>query len=156
MSKAGTGEKIVCLNKRASFDYHIEKRFEAGLVLAGSEVKSLRDGKAQLVDSFANFEKDGVYLHKANIAEYKQGGPYFNHVPTRKRKLLLNKREIANLKAAIEQEGYTLIPTKIYFKKGLAKVEIALAKGKTKGDKRQSTKTKEDDRRLRAASRRER
>lgn len=125
-------------------------------MLAGSEVKSLRDGKAQLVDSFANFEKDGVYLHKANIAEYKQGGPYFNHVPTRKRKLLLNKREIANLKAAIEQEGYTLIPTKIYFKKGLAKVEIALAKGKTKGDKRQSTKTKEDDRRLRAASRRER
>lgn len=156
MTKAGSGEKIVCLNKRAGFDYHLEKRFEAGLVLTGSEVKSLRDGKAQLVDSFAIFEKDGVYLHKANINEYKQGGPYFNHVPTRKRKLLLNKREIENLKAAIEQEGYTVIPTKIYFKNGLAKIEIALAKGKTKGDKRQTTKTKEDDRRLRAASRRER
>jgi len=151
-----SGEKIICVNKRAGFDYHIEKRYEAGMVLAGSEVKSLRDGKVQLVDSYAAFERDGVYLYKANISEYKQGGPYFNHIPTRKRKLLLHKREILNLKAQIEQAGFTLVPTRMYFKGGKAKVEIALAKGKTKGDKRQSEHHRDADRRIQAATRRDR
>src|SRR4051812_39614154 len=101
-SKIDTGERAICQNKRAGFDFHIEKRFEAGLVLKGSEVKSCRDGKVQLVDSFASFERDGVYLLKAHIAEYKQGGPFFNHEPARKRKLLLSKKEINQLKTAVE------------------------------------------------------
>lgn len=155
-TKTGAAEKLICLNKRAGHDYHLEKRYEAGMVLKGSEVKSCREGRVQLVDSFAGFEKDGVYLHKANIAEYKQGGPFFNHVPTRKRKLLLNKREITALKTAVEKDGYTVIPTRMYFKNGMAKVELALARGKNQGDKRASARTKDEERRIRTAARRDR
>lgn len=134
----------ICLNRRAGFDYFIEKRFEAGIQLLGSEVKACRDGKVQLVDSFASIEKDECYLHKAHIAEYKHGGPHFNHVPVRRRRLLLHKKEIRNLEALLEQQGYTLIPMKMYFKNGKAKVELGLGKGKTKGDKRAATKERED------------
>ncbi len=155
-SKDGGAENLICQNKKAGHDYHLEKRFEAGMVLKGSEVKSCREGKVQLVDSFAAFERDGVYLFKANIAEYKQGGPFFNHEPARKRKLLLHKREIAQLKSAVEQDGYTVVPTRMYFKQGRAKIELALARGKTKGDKRQTLRDKDDDRKLRAASKRSR
>ena len=143
-------------NRRAVFDYHIEKRIEAGIVLSGSEVKSCRAGKVQLVDAYAMIERGEMWLYKANIAEYAQGGPYFNHPPVRKRKLLLHKREIATLQAQIEQQGYTLIPCSMYFAKGRAKVELGLAKGKTKGDKRESTKTREDTRQLARAVRRNR
>ena len=132
-AKSAGAEKLISQNKKATFDYHIEKRIEAGLVLVGSEVKSCRDGRVQLVDSYAAFERDGLYLLKAHIGEYKQGGPYFNHVPVRKRKLLLHKREIDNLKAQTEQQGYTLVPLRMYFKGGRAKIELGLAKGALPG-----------------------
>lgn len=134
----------ICQNRRATFDYFIEKRIETGIELLGSEVKSCRQGKVQLVDSFAQVENDQCYLFKAHIAEYKQGGPYFNHTPVRKRKLLLHKREIRNLQALSDRQGYTLVPLRMYFKNGKAKVEIGLGKGKTQGDKRSSIKERED------------
>jgi SsrA-binding protein len=134
----------ICQNRRASFDYFIEKKFEAGIELVGSEVKACREGKVQLVDSFASIEKDECFLHKAHISEYKHGGPHFNHPPVRRRKLLLRKREIRNLEALLEQKGYTLVPIRMYFKNGKAKVELGLGKGKTKGDKRETVKQRED------------
>jgi len=154
--KRDTGEKLIVANKRASFDFHLEKRFEAGIVLLGSEVKSCRQGGVQLVDAYATFERDGLYLQKANIGEYKQAGPYQNHVPIRRRKLLLHKREIAELREASERSGYTLIPVRLYFKAGKVKLELALARGKTKGDKRVSAAEKDMKRNVQAAVRRER
>ncbi len=154
--KQDQGEKLICQNKRAGFDYHIEKRLEAGIALAGSEVKSCRNGKVQLADSYAAIDRGEIFLHKAHISEYNQGGPFFNHVPQRKRKLLMHKREIRNLQAATEVEGFTLVPTRMYFKRGRIKVELGLAKGKTKGDKRQSDKKHESDRHIQRATRRDR
>jgi len=148
------GEKLICSNKKARHDFVINKTFEAGIVLKGSEVKSCRNGRVQLVDSFAMPEKGEIYLHKAHIAEYKQGGPFFNHEPVRKRKLLMHRKEIANLQAEIDKAGYTLVPLKMYFKRGKAKVELGLAKGKTKGDKRQTLKKKDIDKKIRDATRR--
>jgi SsrA-binding protein len=156
MCPRATGEKLITHNRQASHNYHLEKKFEAGLVLKGSEVKSCRDGKVQLVDAYASVDRGEMWLHKANIAEYKQGGPFFNHVPTRTRKMLLHKREIANIKALLETKGYTLIPVRMYFKDSRIKVEVALARGKTKGDKRETSKTRETDRDMRAAVRRSR
>jgi SsrA-binding protein len=153
--KKGGGGRIAD-NRRARFDFHVEKKFEAGIVLQGSEVKSCREGKVQLVDSYATIERGELYLMKAHIAEYKQGGPFFNHEPTRKRKLLVHRREIHQLRTALDQEGYTLVPLRIYFSKGLAKVELGLAKGKNKGDKRQSLKDKDEKRGLDKAMRRDR
>lgn len=137
------GQKMICVNRKASFNYHLEKKYEAGIALKGSEVKSCRDAKVQLVDSYASIEKGEIFLYKAHISEYKQGGPFFNHEPARKRKLLLHKEEIQKIQAALNEKGFTLVPTKMYFKKGRAKVELALAKGKNKGDKRQSLKEKD-------------
>lgn len=134
--------KIVCQNRKASFDYHIDETLEAGMVLLGPEVKSLRDGRASLVDSYARVKSGEVFLYSMHITPY----PFSHHVeldPTRTRKLLLNKREIKRLIGKTEEKGYALIPTKVYFKEGRAKVELALAKGKKKYDKRQSLKEKE-------------
>jgi len=155
-SPVAGGDSKIADNRRARFDYHVEKKIEAGIVLLGSEVKSCREGKVQLVDSFASFERDELFLVKAHIAEYKQGGPFYNHEPTRKRKLLLHRREITVLKAATEQEGLTLVPLKIYFSKGKAKVELGLAKGKNKGDKRDTSKEREGKRQVDRAMRRDR
>lgn len=152
----GESIKIIAENRKARHDFHIESVIEAGMQLKGSEVKSCRLGKVQLVDSFANFEKGELFLHKAHIAEYAQGGPFFNHPPVRKRKLLLHKRELVRLADAIAQKGMTLVPLKVYFKHGLAKVELGLAKGKTKGDKRQSLKLKDSERDMDRARRRSR
>jgi SsrA-binding protein len=154
--KAAEGQKLIAQNKRAFHDFVIEKKFEAGLELKGSEVKSCRDSRVQLVDSYASIEKDEIYLYKAHIAEYLQGGPFYNHVPTRKRKLLMHKKEIQNLRALIEQDGYTLIPLRMYFKRGRAKIELGLAKGKTKGDKRATLKKQQDQRAIDRAVRRNR
>ena len=148
MRSKSSGQKIICQNKKASHNYVLDKKFEAGIVLKGSEVKSCRDAKVQLLDSYAYFEKGELFLMKAHISEYKQGGPFFNHEITRKRKLLLKKVELRRLKVAIEAEGYALVPTKMYFLKGQVKVEIALAKGKNKGDKRQSLKAKDEKRHI--------
>ena len=134
--------KIVCQNKKARHDYFIDEVIEAGIVLLGPEVKSLREGRASLVDSYARVKKGEVFLYSMHITAY----PHAHHVPldpTRPRKLLLNKREIKRLIGKTEKKGYTLIPTMVYFSRGLAKVELALAKGKRKYDKRRALKEKE-------------
>ena len=136
-------QKIVCQNKKARFDYFIDETMEAGLVLSGPEVKSLREGRGSLVDSYARVIGDEVFIYNMHINPY----PYAHHVeldPLRVRKLLLNRKEIKRLIGKTETKGYTLIPTKVYFtKKGYAKVEIALAKGKQKHDKRQAIKERD-------------
>ena len=137
--------KIVCTNKKASHNYFLEEKFEAGLVLLGTEVKSLREGQVNLNDSYALVKADAVYLLNCHVSPYKAGNQ-FNHEPTRTRKLLLHKSEIDKLWSKTQTKGYSLIPTKIYFLRGSAKVELALAKGKKKGDKRETIKKREQDR----------
>ena len=136
------GAKIVCNNRKARFNYFFLELIEAGIVLKGSEVKSLRDGKANITDAYATDSKGEIYLINSHIPLYKESS-YNNHDPKRKRKLLLKKKEINKLIGRINREGFTLIPTKLYFKKGKAKIEIAVAKGKKHYDKRQVKKKRE-------------
>ena len=143
--KTKSGLKIISNNRKARFNYFFKEFFEAGIVLKGSEVKSLRDGKANISESYAFDEQGEIYLVNSHITSYKQSS-YNNHDPKRNRKLLLNKREINKLIGRINREGYTLIPTKLYFKKGKAKVEIAVAKGKKQYDKRHTKKKRDWDR----------
>lgn len=131
------GAKPVAQNKKARHDYHIETTFEAGMVLVGTEVKSLRLGRASLVDGFVEIDNGEVWLHNVHIPEYAQG-TWTNHAARRKRKLLLNRIEIDKIARRVEEKGYTVVPLSIYFKDGRAKIEIALAKGKKQYDKRQS------------------
>jgi len=135
-------KRVVCQNRKAKYDYHIEELLEAGIVLQGPEVKSLREGRASLVDSYARIKKGEVFLHNMHITPYLHAQD-LRIDPTRTRKLLLNKREIKRLIGKTEQKGFTLVPTMVYFKGGLAKVELALAKGKRKYDKRRALKEKE-------------
>ena len=146
--KTKSGLKIISNNRKARFNYFFEEFFEAGIVLLGSEVKSLRDGKANISESYAFNDNGEMYLVNSHIPSYKESS-YNNHDPRRNRKLLLNKREINKLLGRINREGFSLIPTKLYFKKGKAKVEIAVAKGKKQYDKRH-TKKKRDWNRERA------
>ena len=140
--KTKPGLKIICLNRKASFNYFFIELMEAGIVLKGSEIKSIRDGKVNIAESYA-VEKDGeIVLLNSHIPAYKQAS-YSNHNPTDERKLLFNKREINKLIGKINREGLTLVPTKMYFKKGKAKIEIAVAKGKKQYDKRQTKKTRD-------------
>ena len=140
--KTSAGLKIICLNRKASFNFFFEDLIEAGIVLKGSEIKSIRDGKVNIADSYA-VEKNGeIVLINSHIAQYKQANNT-NHNPTDERKLLLNKKEINKLIGKMQREGFTIVPTKMYFKKGKAKVEIAVAKGKKQYDKRQTKKTKD-------------
>lgn len=145
---AGEGIKIVCQNRKAWHEYTIEDRIEAGLVLSGSEVKSLRDGRANLKDGYVDIRDEEAWLHNVHISPY----PFATNIdridPVRSRKLLLHKREIAKLSGKTIERGFTLIPLKIYFKGGRAKVEIALAKGKKLYDKRESLKRKTLDREM--------
>ena len=140
-----SGLKIISNNRKARFNYFFKEFFEAGIVLKGSEVKSLRDGKANISESYAFDVRGEIYLVNSHIPSYKKSS-YNNHDPKRNRKLLLNKREINKLIGRINREGYTLIPTKLYFKKGKAKVEIAVAKGKKQYDKRHTKKKRDWDR----------
>ena len=141
-SKTNVGVKIICLNRKASFNYFFEDTYEAGIVLKGSEIKSVRSGKVNIADSYA-IEKDGeIFLINSHISSYKQAS-YSNHNPMDERKLLLNRKEINKLIGKMQREGFTLIPTKMYFKKGKAKIEIAVAKGKKQYDKRQAIKRKD-------------
>ena len=144
-SKTKSGFKIISKNRKASFNYFFKEFFEAGIVLTGSEVKSLRDGKANISESYAFDIKGNIYLVNSHIPLYKESS-YNNHDPIRNRKLLLNKKEINKLIGRINREGFTLIPTKIYFKKGKAKVEIAVAKGKKQYDKRHVKKKRDWER----------
>ena len=140
--KTNPGLKIICLNRKASFNYFFEEIYEAGIVLKGSEIKSVRNGKVNIADSYA-VEKNGeIFLINSHISSYKQAS-YSNHNPIDERKLLLNKKEINKLIGKMQREGFTLIPTKMYFKKGKAKIQIAVAKGKKKYDKRQSIKRRD-------------
>ena len=131
--------KTIAENRRARFDYFLEDHMEAGIALLGTEIKALRDGRANIAESYAAVEGREIVLVNADIPTYAQAGPHFNHEPRRHRKLLLKRREIEKLIGAVQREGRTLIPTKLYWSdKGLAKLEIALAKGKNTRDKRET------------------
>jgi SsrA-binding protein len=143
------GEKLICNNKKAFHDYFIEERFEAGMVLQGTEVKSLRCGKANLSDSFAMIKNGEAFLHNFHILAYDFGNRE-NHESDRMRKLLLHKAEIVKLFSKIREQGYTLIPLRIYFKEGKVKAELGLAKGKNSYDKRETLKKKDMQRDLAA------
>ena len=138
---AAGGEQIVCVNRQARHNYFIDETYEAGLMLVGSEVKSLRDGKANIKDSYARIDGDELWLMQAHISPYA-GANQFNHEPTRTRKLLLHAREIERLTGKTKERGLTLIPLKIYFKNGRAKVELGLARGKKLYDKRETLRRK--------------
>ena len=140
--KTRVGLKIISNNRKARFNYFFDEFFEAGIALKGSEVKSLRDGKANISESYAIDEQGEIFLVNSHIPSYKESS-YNNHDPKRNRKLLLNKREINKLIGRVNREGYTLIPTKLYFKKGKAKIEIAVAKGKREYDKRHVKKKRD-------------
>ncbi|HZW39273.1 MAG TPA: SsrA-binding protein SmpB [Ignavibacteriaceae bacterium] len=135
-------EKNITVNRKARHEYHVLQTWETGIVLQGTEVKALREGKANLVDSYAILKDGEVWLNSANISEYKQGN-INNHEPTRSRKLLLNKSEIRKLIGKIKEKGLTLIPLRLYFKNGKVKVELALAQGKKMYDKREALAKKD-------------
>jgi SsrA-binding protein len=150
---ATESERIsVARNKRARFDYHLLETFEAGLVLKGTEVKSLRAGKASIADAYGIVRDGEVFLLNAHIQPYERGG-YVNHEPTRSRKLLLHRREVRRLIGAVERQGLTLIPLELYFRKGIAKVALALAKGKKLHDKRDTEKQRDAEREMARVSR---
>jgi len=140
-AKAGDDAiKVLIRNRKALHDYAIEDRLEAGIALTGSEVKSLRNGKANIAESYAAVENNEIVLINADIPPYTQAGPYFNHEPRRHRKLLLKRKQIDKLIGAVQREGRTIIPVKLYWnERGLAKLEISLAKGKKEHDKRETT-----------------
>ena len=139
--KTNSGLKIICLNRKASFNFFFENLIEAGIVLKGSEIKSVREGRVNIADSYAVEKKGEIVLINSHIATYKQAS-YSNHKPHDERKLLLNKKEINKLIGKMQREGFTIIPTKMYFKKGKAKIELAIAKGKKQFDKRASKRKK--------------
>ncbi|MDD5362815.1 MAG: SsrA-binding protein SmpB [Ignavibacteria bacterium] len=139
--------KIIATNRKANFQYEILSRIEAGIVLKGTEVKSLRASKVNMGDAYGKFIKDELWLMNAHISEYTFGN-LNNHDPLRKRKLLLNKRELKKLKSQLEEKGLTLVATKIYFNNSLIKVEIAVARGKKLYDKREAVKKRETERKL--------
>ena len=139
------GRKMIAQNKKARHDYHILDTYEAGLVLMGTEVKSLRQGRASLVDGFVQLDGHEAWLHNVHVPEYSQG-TWTNHSARRKRKLLLHRDEIDKLESKSQETGHTIVPLALYFKDGRAKVEIALAKGKKEYDKRQTLREKQDRR----------
>jgi SsrA-binding protein len=145
-----SGEKVVATNRKARFDYHIEDTYEAGIVLTGTEVKSLRQGRASLVDGFATIDGGEAWLEGVHIPEYNEG-TWTNHPPRRKRKLLLHKEQILKMAHRVQAGGYTLVPLRMYFLDGRAKVEVAVAKGKKEYDKRQTLRKKQDEREAKRA-----
>jgi SsrA-binding protein len=163
VSKSGKGRKadddglkVVAKNRRAVFDYAIEERIEAGLVLTGSEVKSLREGNVALSDSYAAMRGDDLWLFNCRIGEYKAAAS-FGHEPLRERRLLLNRAEIEKLRGKVEQRGMTLVPISLYFKDGWAKVDLGLGRGKTHEDRRDTIAERESRREMdRALSRKKR
>ncbi|MCF3963070.1 SsrA-binding protein SmpB [Streptomyces fuscigenes] len=140
-----TGRKMIAQNKKARHDYLILDTYESGLVLTGTEVKSLRMGRASLVDGFVQIDGHEAWLHNVHVPEYSQG-TWTNHSARRKRKLLMHRAEIDKLESKVQETGHTIVPIALYFKDGRAKVEIALAKGKREYDKRQTLREKQDRR----------
>jgi SsrA-binding protein len=143
-------QKVIITNRRAAFDYAIEEKFEGGLVLVGSEVKSMRDGKVEMVDAYATVENGELWLKQLYVAPFEQAKA-FPHEPRRARKVLVRQSEIAKIDRAISREGYTLVPTRLYWRRGHVKVELGLAKGKKSHDKRADIKAKTADREAKAA-----
>lgn len=143
-------QKIIVNNRRASFDYAIEEKFEGGLVLVGSEVKSMRAGKVEMVDAYATVENGELWLKQLYVAPFEQAKA-FPHEPRRSRKVLVRQSEIAKIDRAISRDGYTLVPTRLYWRRGHVKVELGLAKGKKSHDKRADIKAKTADREAKAA-----
>lgn len=139
-------EKIIALNRKAGFNFHLSDKFEAGLVLVGSEVKALREGKANLSDAYGMMHKGELWLVNCHIGEYKSAMQ--PHAPTRQRKMLVHKRELERLFGQLQQKGLSLVPTKLYFKHGRAKIEMAVGTGKQQHDKRQDIKKRESDREM--------
>ncbi len=148
------GLKVITKNRKAFFDYHIEETIEAGIVLTGNEIKSIRLGRVNLKDSFARIMNGEVFLLNMHISPYNMADGFSHEDPERRRKLLLHRREIKRLIGKTRVKGFTLVPTKLYFKRGKVKVEIALARGKTHYDKRESIKRKESDREMERAMKR--
>ena len=145
----GEGETLIAANRKAFFDYHVLDTFEAGVVLAGTEVKGIREGRANLRDSYARVESGEIWLYNVHINPYSHRG-YTNHDPKRRRKLLLHRAEIRKLIGKTVEKGLTLVPTRMYFKNGRVKVALALAKGKQVHDKRETIKRRETERETRA------
>lgn len=144
MAKAEEGRKVVAENRKARHEYSIADTYEAGIVLTGTEVKSLRKGASNIGESYASYEDDGLWLINAYIPEYQQAGRFFQHEPRRKRKLLMHQREIVKLTQAVERKGMTLVPLELYFNaKGTAKLKLALAEGKKLHDKRAADKERD-------------
>ena len=141
------GIKVILVNKKASFNYFLSDYLEAGLVLSGTEIKSIKAHNVSLNDAYVIFKNGEAFILNMNIKEYEKG-TIFNHDPLRTRKLLMNKREILKYEQKCIKDGYTVVPTKLYLKKGMAKIEIALAKGKKLYDKRQATKERDDKRNI--------
>ncbi|NJL64970.1 MAG: SsrA-binding protein SmpB [Methylacidiphilales bacterium] len=154
MKEKSEGFKIVCDNRQARFLYEILETYEAGIQLAGTEVKSIRAGKANLQDGYALIRNGEAWLLNMHISPYTQSSAYFNHEPRRTRKLLLHRKEIRTLVGKVEQEGLTLIPLKMYLKRGLVKVTIGLCRGKKLHDKREDLKRRDDQREMQRAMKR--
>jgi SsrA-binding protein len=155
-ARDGEATRMIAQNKRARFDYQIEDRWEAGLALTGSEVKSLRAGNVSLSDAYAQPRGDELFLVNCRIGEY-QPAAFFGHSPLRERKLLLRREELSRIRGKVEQRGYTLVPLALYFKGGWAKVELGLGKGRTHGDRREAIAERETRREIdRALSRKRR
>ena len=153
-SSQNDGIKIICQNKKARHNYFIEDTLEAGVVLQGTEVKALREGKASMVDSYALLQREEIFMVHCHISPYTPAHA-FNHDPMRKRKLLLHKKQIAKLIGLSQEKGYNLIPLKLYFKDGKVKVELAIAKSKKAFDKRDTLKKREADREIARAMKRD-
>ena len=152
MSAAPSDIQTVVRNRRARHEYEVLEKHEAGLVLTGTEVKSLRAGKANLQDAFARFERGELWLHNLHISPYEQGNR-FNHDPLRPRKLLLHRRQLRKLVGQVEQQGLTLVPLEVYFRRGTAKITLALVRGKQLHDKRQDLKERDAQREMERAYR---
>lgn len=152
-SEAGDGRKVVTTNRRARYDYQIDEVFEAGIALSGTEIKSIRDGKVNLQDAYAVIENDEVWLLGMHIAPYEQASGYYNHDPTRPRKLLLRRGQIDDIRREVQQKGFTLIPLRVVLNRGWAKVDLALARGKRQYDKREAIAERDAQRRIERALR---
>jgi len=155
MSTEKANIKLICRNRKAYFEYAIDALYEAGLVLKGTEVKSLRQGKASINDAYARFRDGEIYLYNAHISPYSHTG-HEGHEPERPRKLLLHREEMKRLLGKLQERGYTLIPLRLYFKDAHAKVELGLARGKRKVDKRETIRRREEQRELERARKRRR
>ena len=153
-SGSRSSEKLVTVNRKAYHDYHIDEEYEAGIQLTGTEIKSVRDGRINLRDAFARIENGEAWLYNMHISPYEQAGVYFQHEPLRRRKLLLHKNEIEFLRGRVEMKGYSLVPLRLALRKGRAKVDIGLARGKREFDKRDALAERDAKRQIEQALRR--